>query len=74
MKQNGSCTAVLPRSQQFNEIMPCIYSQFMEKEARQWRQIYKVSHWSGVPSVLSLIEGQPISGLATTRVSDKTWF
>ena len=21
--------------------MPCIYSQFMEKEARQWRQIYK---------------------------------
>lgn len=31
-------------SQQFNEIMPCIYSQFMEKEARQWRQIYKVCH------------------------------
>ncbi|KAH7099466.1 hypothetical protein BKA62DRAFT_709670 [Auriculariales sp. MPI-PUGE-AT-0066] len=27
--------------QQFNEIMPCIYSRFMEKEARQWRQIYK---------------------------------
>ncbi|KAH9983699.1 hypothetical protein BJV74DRAFT_849499 [Russula compacta] len=27
--------------QHFNEIMPCIYSQFMEKEARQWRQIYK---------------------------------
>ncbi|TFY72192.1 hypothetical protein EVG20_g830 [Dentipellis fragilis] len=27
--------------QNFNEIMPCIYSQFMEKEARQWRQIYK---------------------------------
>lgn len=24
--------------------MPCIYSQFMEKEARQWRQIYKVCH------------------------------
>jgi epsin len=33
-----------PYSQQFNEIMPCIYSQFMEKEARQWRQIYKVYH------------------------------
>lgn len=31
------------RSQTFNEIMPCIYGQFMEKEARQWRQIYKVS-------------------------------
>ncbi|KAH6912582.1 epsin-3 [Coprinopsis sp. MPI-PUGE-AT-0042] len=26
---------------QFNEIMPCIYGRFMEKEARQWRQIYK---------------------------------
>lgn len=29
-------------SQHFNEIMPAIYSRFMEKEARQWRQIYKV--------------------------------
>jgi hypothetical protein len=29
-------------SQNFNEIMPCIYARFMEKEARQWRQIYKV--------------------------------
>ncbi|TFK70526.1 ENTH-domain-containing protein [Pluteus cervinus] len=28
-------------SQYFNEIMPCIYSRFMEKEASQWRQIYK---------------------------------
>ncbi|KAF8606797.1 ENTH-domain-containing protein [Ceratobasidium sp. AG-I] len=27
--------------QHFNEIMPCIYSRFMEKEAAQWRQIYK---------------------------------
>ncbi|KAG1788791.1 hypothetical protein EV424DRAFT_1626557 [Suillus variegatus] len=27
--------------QNFNEIMPCIYARFMEKEARQWRQIYK---------------------------------
>ncbi|KAG6845613.1 hypothetical protein H0H87_006666 [Tephrocybe sp. NHM501043] len=27
--------------QHFNEIMPAIYSRFMEKEARQWRQIYK---------------------------------
>lgn len=25
----------------FNEIMPSIYSKYMEKEARQWRQIYK---------------------------------
>ncbi|KIY52467.1 hypothetical protein FISHEDRAFT_18630, partial [Fistulina hepatica ATCC 64428] len=29
------------RSVDFNEIMPSIYSRFMEKEARQWRQIYK---------------------------------
>jgi epsin len=28
-------------SQLFNEIMPCIYQRFTEKEARQWRQIYK---------------------------------
>ncbi|KAG6841019.1 hypothetical protein C0991_002567 [Blastosporella zonata] len=27
--------------QHFNEIMPAIYARFMEKEARQWRQIYK---------------------------------
>ncbi|GJE92639.1 ENTH-domain-containing protein [Phanerochaete sordida] len=27
--------------QNFNEIMPCIYARFMEKEAKQWRQIYK---------------------------------
>lgn len=28
-------------SQLFNEIMPTIYGRFTEKEARQWRQIYK---------------------------------
>ncbi|GFZ51112.1 ENTH domain-containing protein [Saitozyma sp. JCM 24511] len=27
--------------QLFNEIMPTIYARFMEKEAREWRQIYK---------------------------------
>lgn len=27
--------------QLFNEIMPCIYARFTDKEARQWRQIYK---------------------------------
>lgn len=27
--------------QNFNEIMPAIYTRFMEKEAKQWRQIYK---------------------------------
>ncbi|KAF8501960.1 hypothetical protein BU17DRAFT_78404 [Hysterangium stoloniferum] len=31
----------IAQGQQFNEIMPCIYSRFMEKEARQWREIYK---------------------------------
>lgn len=34
----------MPRSQNFNEVMPAIYARFMEKEARQWRQIYKASH------------------------------
>ncbi|CAG8524678.1 10980_t:CDS:2 [Acaulospora colombiana] len=29
------------KSQHFNEIMPTIYKRFTEKEARQWRQIYK---------------------------------
>lgn len=29
-------------SQYFNEIMPTLYKRFTEKEARQWRQIYKV--------------------------------
>lgn len=29
--------------QDFNEIMPAIYRNFMEREAREWRQIYKVS-------------------------------
>ncbi|KAJ7196025.1 hypothetical protein GGX14DRAFT_376437 [Mycena pura] len=28
-------------SPDFNEIMTSIYARFMEKEARQWRQIYK---------------------------------
>ncbi|KAH9480380.1 ENTH domain-containing protein [Psilocybe cubensis] len=31
----------IAQGQYFNEIMPSIYSRFMEKEARQWRQIYK---------------------------------
>ena len=37
------CTRLTIHSQHFNEIMPAIYARFMEKEARQWRQIYKVS-------------------------------
>ncbi|KAH9891912.1 hypothetical protein C8Q73DRAFT_666878 [Cubamyces lactineus] len=40
--------------QNFNEIMPAIYSRFMEKEARQWRQIYKAGYTS--PSALQLLE------------------
>jgi epsin len=34
---------MLTFSAQFNEIMPTIYARFMEKEAREWRQIYKAS-------------------------------
>lgn len=32
----------LTHSHDFNEIMPTIFRRFMEKEAREWRQIYKV--------------------------------
>jgi hypothetical protein len=57
VEEEGLTHARLSCSQQFNEIMPCIYSQFMEKEARQWRQIYKVYRnlvlW---PVYLSLID------------------
>jgi len=42
----------LDYSQYFNEIMPSIYSRFMEKEARQWRQIYKVSAMFYIPPLL----------------------
>ncbi|KAG9000570.1 Epsin-3, clathrin recruitment and traffic between the Golgi and endosome [Tulasnella sp. 427] len=41
--------------QQFNEIMPCIYSRFMEKEAREWRQIYKDRRF-GHAQALQLLE------------------
>lgn len=36
--------------------MPTIYARFMEKEAREWRQIYKVSHFhrDGQEAVLTL--------------------
>ena len=30
--------------QDFNEIMPTIFRRFVEKEAHDWRQIYKVRH------------------------------
>jgi hypothetical protein len=35
----------------------------MEKEARQWRQIYKASYRSGLPSVLPLIVGNLFQAL-----------
>lgn len=57
--------------QDFNEIMPTIYRRFMEKEAREWRQIYKVSLAADTNTLL-----QPLtlfSGPATARVSDQAW-
>ncbi|KAG8817721.1 Epsin-3, clathrin recruitment and traffic between the Golgi and endosome [Serendipita sp. 399] len=46
LKSLKSCLASrsdanVSHSQHFNEIMPAIYSRFMDKEAREWRQIYK---------------------------------
>jgi hypothetical protein len=56
--------------------MPCIYSQFMEKEARQWRQIYKVYHklplWLVFLSLAVMFNLQ-ITGPATPRVPNKAW-
>jgi hypothetical protein len=63
-------------SQQFNEIMPAIYARFMEKEAKQWREIYKV-----LPSFRPLsscaCRGQTLTirmanlGTAAARISDQ---
>lgn len=59
------------RSQQFNEIMPAIYSRFMEKEARQWRQIYKVRARMHPPSpVGSCIVA---IGITTLGISGQEW-
>lgn len=41
--------------QDFNEIMPAIYRNFMEREAREWRQIYKVSRNAIYPLQRDLI-------------------
>jgi epsin len=46
-------------SQHFNEIMPTIYKRFTEKEAREWRQIYKV-----IPDRLYLSFSSPDALLA----------
>ena len=46
-------------SQHFNEIMPCIYARFMEKEARQWRQIYKVTQDSSLSRFLLIQSNRP---------------
>ena len=54
------------RSQNFNEIMPAIYARFMEKEARQWRQIYKVRmawYMVNMMCVLTLCAGPPAAGV-----------
>lgn len=45
--------------QDFNEIMPTIYRRFMEKEAREWRQIYKVS--------LRVAEGASVTDTVSNR-------
>lgn len=39
--QSTQSLTSLPTSQTFNEVMPTVYSRFTEKEAREWRQIYK---------------------------------
>lgn len=46
----GCPSSHAPHSQQFNEIMPTIYKRFMEKEAKDWREIYKVNSVAATPS------------------------
>ena len=58
-------------SQHFNEIMPAIYSRFMEKEARQWRQIYKARtfiHFSPPSSLRNVT-----AGIATFGIPGQEW-
>lgn len=47
----------------FNEIMPAIFRNFMEREAREWRQIYKVG------SEAYRVVGRSASKLTTCCVS-----
>lgn len=56
-------------SQNFNEIMPAIYARFMEKEARQWRQIYKVC--PNRPLRVQEAFYKLPEGLATTGISSE---
>lgn len=57
-------------SEQFTKIMPAIHSRFTETEAREWRQIYKVS----VYKFLSPFSAQDVDiGVRTTRIPDQEW-
>jgi hypothetical protein len=55
----------------FNEIMPSIYSKFMEKEAKQWRQIYKVCRISSASRAERSLTAFPVTSI--TRISHKEW-
>ena len=51
--------------------MPAIYSRFMEKEARQWRQIYKVRTRLHPPSLLS--SRVVVIGITTFGIPGQEW-
>lgn len=50
--------------------MPCIYARFMEKEARQWRQIYKVREDI---IFLHISFSTRDTGAPTAGILDQTW-
>ena len=53
--------------------MPSIYSRFMEKEARQWRQIYKVRFDLILSVNIFYSFFEPTTGSSTFGISDQTW-
>jgi len=54
----------------FNEIMPAIYRNFMEREAREWRMIYKVRHRGSLllPTGMLTPDALLVLGAAAARV------
>jgi hypothetical protein len=55
----------------FNEIMPAIYRNFMEREAREWRMIYKVRRRGSLLLATGMLTPDALLflGAAAARVS-----
>lgn len=55
--------------------MPTLYKRFTEKEARQWRQIYKVGWLVGMEDGIRVSLGLSYRyiGTGVTRISRQEW-